>query len=173
VWRSREEEKSASPPGSPAEPSLRPSAVATAPAAAPGREESWVPRKLRIKGEIEGGESLRIDGRMEGPVRLAGGRITVGEGGAVSGPIEARGIVVLGEVRGTLRATERVEIGPAGVLHGDLFAPCLRVAEGAQMRGRVLTGPEEELRKRRGSDARESKPDPFPDRGAKPPAGEP
>jgi cytoskeletal protein CcmA (bactofilin family) len=173
VWRSREEEKPASPPASPAESSPRSPGVAAAPAEAPGREESWVPRKLRIKGEIEGGENLRVDGRMEGPVRLAGGRITVGEGGAVSGPIEARGIVVLGEVRGTLRATDRVEIGPAGALYGDLFAPRLRVAEGAQLRGRVMTGPEEESRKRRGGEAREPKPDPFAVRGAKPPVGEP
>jgi cytoskeletal protein CcmA (bactofilin family) len=172
MWYRRQEERPISPPTNPAEPSPRPPAVAEAPVEAPGRSESRVPRNLRIKGEVQGGEDLRVDGRIEGPVRLTGGRMTVGEGGAVSGPIEARAIVVLGEVRGTLRAADRIEIGAAGVLYGDLFAPRLRIVEGAQMRGRVVTGPEEEPRKRRGHDPRASKPDLFPVPGGKPHAGE-
>lgn len=172
VWYNRQKEKPASPPPISAEPFPPHRAIVDAPVATPARGESRVGAGLRIKGEVEGGEDLRVDGRIEGSVRLAAGRMTVGENGSVSGPIDAREIVVHGAVRGRLCATDRIEIGATGVLQGDLVADRLRIDEGARVRGRVLMGAEEESGKRRGREPRESKPALFPTPEAKIPASE-
>jgi cytoskeletal protein CcmA (bactofilin family) len=157
AWYKRQEEHPASPEPNPAEAhsSHLPAPETTAGSAA--RDESRIGGKLRIKGELDGRENLRVDGQMEGRVSLGGNRMTVGEGARVSGPIEAGEIVVHGTVSGNLRAADRIEIGATGVLQGDVATASLRIAEGAQVHGRIQAGPEQELEKRRARQARREK----------------
>jgi len=172
MWYRRQEEKPAAPrPGAP-EPALPHRAIAEAPAEPPRPTASRVGRGLRIKGEIEGREDLRVDGLIEGSVRLPGGQMTVGEHGAVSGPIDAREIVVHGAVRGRLSATDRIEISATGTLQGDIAAQRLRIEEGARVRGRVAMGSEEDSRKRRGRDPHKNDTALFSIPQAKTPASE-
>ena len=45
--------------------------------------------------------------------------------------IHARAVVVLGQVFGTLRADERIELGPTANVEGELTAPAFQVKDGA------------------------------------------
>src|ERR1035438_9815383 len=57
-----------------------------APASAPASgEQATIGKGLFIKGEINGSESLYIDGKVEGSINLPGNRVTVGRNGQVSG----------------------------------------------------------------------------------------
>src|SRR5438045_9774705 len=102
-------------------PTNMPSAEPT-PAAAPrnasmnSQDQATIGKSLVIKGEVTGSESLYIDGRVEGSINLSGTRVTVGRNGVVSGNINAREIVVLGKVRGTLTASDRLDIPSVGSL---------------------------------------------------------
>ncbi len=69
-------------------------------------EQATIGKSLVIKGEVTGLEPLYIDGRVEGSISLAGNRVTVGPDGVVAANIEAGEIVVLGEVRGNLVASD-------------------------------------------------------------------
>ncbi len=51
---------------------------------------------LRIAGQISGNEDFVIEGKVEGPVQLAEGKLTVGEKGTVKGNVIARETVVHG-----------------------------------------------------------------------------
>src|ERR1035438_5400714 len=77
-------------------------------------------KNLVIKGNIGGTEDLYIDGEIEGAVELKDNNITVGPNGRVNANLHARDIVVLGRVKGNVRAVERLEIRKTGSLIGDI-----------------------------------------------------
>ena len=65
-------------------------------------------RLLSIKGEITGQEELLINGEVHGKVRLDGSKLTIGPNGRVTAEIEAREVVVRGEVTGNIKGHDRV-----------------------------------------------------------------
>src|SRR5215510_5617359 len=56
-------------------------------------EQASIGRSLVIKGEVSGGESLYIDGRIEGTINIPDHRITIGRNGAVTADINACDVV--------------------------------------------------------------------------------
>jgi cytoskeletal protein CcmA (bactofilin family) len=107
-----------------------------APAASSG-EQATIGKGLFIKGEINGSESLYIDGKVEGSINLPGNRVTVGRNGQVSASITAREIVVLGKVRGNVSASDRVDIRAEGSLSGDVAAARISIEDGAFFKGGI------------------------------------
>src|SRR5208282_98719 len=108
-----------------------PAAVASASTA------SRITPGLSLKGEISGKEDLWIGGSVDGTLRFDTARVVVGASGRVHGEIEAREIVIEGNVEGDLRATERLEIAQTGRVRGDASAPRLAMHEGAIFNGSV------------------------------------
>ena len=98
---------------------------------------STISSGLKIKGEITGTSDLTIDGETQGKVRLVNGRVTVGASGRVHADIEARDIVVNGEVKGNLKASESVRLGPSGSLEGSVLTRRIGIDDGARLRGNV------------------------------------
>lgn len=96
---------------------------------------------LKIKGEISGTADIWIDGQVEGKVRVAAGRLTVGPSGKVQADVEAREIVVNGMLLGNLKATDRVQLGASGTVRGGVTSPRIGIEDGAQLSGKVETGP--------------------------------
>ncbi len=90
---------------------------------------------LLIKGEITGREDLYIDGEVQGKIRILEAKVTIGPHGRVSADIEAKEIMVRGNVKGSLHAQERVEIGPTGEVHGDVISRRLMIEDGAVVHG--------------------------------------
>jgi cytoskeletal protein CcmA (bactofilin family) len=92
---------------------------------------------LRIKGELSGNEDLLIDGTVEGPIRLADHRLTVGLSGKLTSDVVAREIIVHGSVKGNLRASERIEILKNGSVVGDLTTARILIEDGASFKGSI------------------------------------
>ena len=63
--------------------------------------------------------------------------VMIGGSGHVRGSVVARAVRVSGRVEGNVTASERIEVLSTGVIDGDLSAPKIAVAEGAEIRGRV------------------------------------
>src|ERR1700723_1449837 len=141
-------------PGRPAEPERpttmstpsAPAMMANEPSVAPRpttatttttADQATIGKSLVIKGEVTGSESLYIDGRVEGSINLSGNRVTVGRNGVVAANINAREIVVLGEVRGNLTASDRVDIRSDGSLTGDVVAARISIEDGAFFKGGI------------------------------------
>ena len=98
---------------------------------------SVINKGLSIHGQVTGTEDLQINGQLRGQVKLPGGRVTIGTDGNVAGDIEAREIIVRGELKGNLRAADRILIGPTGRWHGDSVSPRLAIEEGAVVSGKL------------------------------------
>jgi cytoskeletal protein CcmA (bactofilin family) len=92
---------------------------------------------LRVKGEVSGEENLQIDGALEGSVHLEHHRVTVGAGAQVNADIVAREVVVYGQVRGNLQASDRIEIKKDGSVIGDLTTARIVIEDGAYFKGSI------------------------------------
>jgi cytoskeletal protein CcmA (bactofilin family) len=92
---------------------------------------------ITIKGEISGEGDLFLDGTFEGKVHLPDGTFTVGPRAHVTAEIEAREIIVLGEVAGTLRARERVHVSSTGKLTGEMDTRGIVIEDGAVLHSKV------------------------------------
>ena len=92
---------------------------------------------LHIKGEITGNEDLVIDGSVEGLVQLEDRKLTVGASARVRADIISREVVVYGNVKGNLRARDRIEIKKDGSVVGDLTTARIMIEDGAYFKGSI------------------------------------
>jgi cytoskeletal protein CcmA (bactofilin family) len=92
---------------------------------------------LHVKGEITGNEDLSIDGTVEGLVQLEERKLTVGASAKVTADIIAREVVVYGNVKGNLRARDRIEIKKDGSVVGDLTTARIMIEDGAYFKGSI------------------------------------
>jgi cytoskeletal protein CcmA (bactofilin family) len=94
-------------------------------------------KSVVIKGELNGSEDLTIEGHVEGKIELRDHVLTIGPNGKIKAELFAKAVVVLGEVKGNITATEKVDIRENGAVEGDITAPRVAIAEGAHFRGSV------------------------------------
>ncbi|HUJ30900.1 MAG TPA: polymer-forming cytoskeletal protein [Candidatus Acidoferrum sp.] len=92
---------------------------------------------LHIKGEITGNEDLQIDGSVEGLVQLEDRKLTVGASARVTADVIAREVIVYGNVKGNLRARDRIEIKKDGSVVGDLTTARIMIEDGAYFKGSI------------------------------------
>src|SRR6202171_4098285 len=92
---------------------------------------------LHVKGEISGNEDLLIDGSVEGLVQLDERKLTIGATSKVTADIIAREVVVYGNVKGNVRAKDRIEIKKDGSGLGGLTASRIMIEDGAYFKGSI------------------------------------
>ena len=92
---------------------------------------------LHIKGQISGNEDLLIDGSVEGLVQLEERKVTIGTAAKVTADIIASAVVVYGNVKGNVRAKDRIEIKKDGSVTGDLTTPQMIIEDGAYFKGSI------------------------------------
>jgi len=80
------------------------------------RATAWLGSNLHVKGEISGNEDLLIDGAVEGLVQLHKWKLTVGTTAKLTADINARDVVVYGDVKGNPVILEPVR-GTHNALH--------------------------------------------------------
>jgi cytoskeletal protein CcmA (bactofilin family) len=103
----------------------------------PPLEQATIGRSLVIKGEISGAESLFVDGRIEGKICMPENRITIGRNGSVSANIQARELVIMGNVQGNVECSDRLDIRSEGHLTGDVITHRISVEDGAVLKGSI------------------------------------
>lgn len=99
-----------------------------------GKVNGFIDRDTEMTGDIKFSDSFRIDGTFKGKI-LSGNTLIVGEGGIVEADVDVANISVNGVVKGTLKASERVEIYSLGRVTGEIITPKLIVEDGAFFQG--------------------------------------
>lgn len=87
-----------------------------------------------INGDFTAQRSARIDGIVEGDVKVAG-MLIVGESGQIHGDVEAATITVGGEVLGDVLAPERCELITTAKVIGDITTKSIVIDEKAIFQG--------------------------------------
>jgi cytoskeletal protein CcmA (bactofilin family) len=137
MWRKPEHRKSAPDAWSSPDP------LAQHPGAAvPSHSSSasaTVRQHIKIEGEISGQGDFFVDGEFDGKVCISDGTFTVGPNARVTAEVEARQIIVRGEVVGSLKAHERIQILSTAKVTGDMDARGIAIEDGAVLHSKVAT----------------------------------
>lgn len=102
-----------------------------------------------MEGTLEFQGTIRLDGRVQGKISSNGGTLIIGEQAVIHADIIAGTIIVMGEVRGMINATERLEVYPPGRVNGDIQAPVILIEPGGILNGnctmKATTAPPKKL----------------------------
>ncbi|HXH49629.1 MAG TPA: polymer-forming cytoskeletal protein [Terriglobia bacterium] len=77
---------------------------------------------------------VRVNTHVKGEVECAG-VVVLADQGEVEGEIRARFISIAGKVKGTIRASEKIEIKANGIVLGDIHTPSLLIEPGGYFDG--------------------------------------
>jgi len=94
-------------------------------------------QSIHIKGELTGNEDLTIEGKVEGKIFLKDHNLTIGANGKITAEIQAKTVMVVGEVVGNITADDKVEVAASGTMRGDISAPRVVLADGAKFKGTI------------------------------------
>lgn len=94
---------------------------------------------VHITGTLKCAQDLVIDGQIDGEVKCDG-MLTIGENAKLKAEVNAKSVTVFGNVEGNIHATERCDLKPTGVVHGDVTAGRLSMEDGASFRGAAKVG---------------------------------
>lgn len=100
-----------------------------------GTLSGFVGSATAITGEATFKSLLRIDGKFSGRIASPTGTLIVGAGGVVDANIEVSVATIQGTVNGDIIATQRIELGRAGKLNGNIQTPSLMIEQGAVFEG--------------------------------------
>ena len=104
-----------------------------------GRIRSALSPGTIIQGKLSFDSPVRIDGKLSGEL-FSSQTLLIGASGQVDAGIDAETVVILGKLKGTIKAQSRVEIFPGAEVEAQISAPILVVHEGAFVRGRCDMG---------------------------------
>lgn len=87
-----------------------------------------------FEGELVFEGSLRIGGVFKGKITTPD-TLVISEGARVEGYIEAGIVIISGEVRAEVKATNRIEVYAPAIFRGTMITPSLKVEEGVIIEG--------------------------------------
>lgn len=87
-----------------------------------------------IQGKLSFDTPVRIDGKLSGEV-YSSKVLIVGETAQITATIEASSLVIMGKIKGTIKATERVQICKGADVEGAIISPSLTIESGAVFNG--------------------------------------
>ncbi len=88
-----------------------------------------------VTGEANFKAMMRPDGHLSGRVNSTSGTLIVGANGKVDANIEVAVAVIHGTINGDIIATQRLELGRAAKVNGNIQTPSLIIEQGAVFEG--------------------------------------
>lgn len=88
-----------------------------------------------VTGEANFKAMMRVDGHLSGRINSTSGTLIVGANGKVDANIEVAVAIVHGTVNGDIIATQRLELGRAAKLNGNIQTASLMIEPGALFEG--------------------------------------
>jgi cytoskeletal protein CcmA (bactofilin family) len=85
-----------------------------------------------------------MNGHVKGAIESRTGAIVIGEDAVIHADVFVRTATSKGEIKGTVRATERIELHPPARVYGDLNAPAVQIDAGVIIEGKCTIKPKEE-----------------------------
>ena len=100
-------------------------------------DHTRIGRTLVITGELECSEDLLIEGRVNGHLVVRDAQLTITPSGAVEAQIHGTRVLVEGQVKGGITASERIELGSKSRVEGSLSADRVVMWDGARFDGGI------------------------------------
>ena len=107
----------------------------------PPRIDTLIGKGVRVQGDIEFLGGMHLDGAVAGNVRsnpAPDSTLSVSEIGSIDGSVNVPNVILQGQVRGDIRAAERVVLGPTARVEGDVYYGIIEMTLGAQITGKLV-----------------------------------
>ncbi|MFN4233351.1 MAG: polymer-forming cytoskeletal protein [Bacteroidia bacterium] len=92
-----------------------------------------------IKGDIDTNGDIRIDGSIEGTIKVKG-KLVVGNTGKIVGDIQCQNAEVFGEILGQISVNELLSLKASAKMNGDIVTNKLSIEPGAVFSGTCKMG---------------------------------
>jgi cytoskeletal protein CcmA (bactofilin family) len=99
------------------------------------RPSSSFATHAELTGEITFKDMVRVNGHVAGTIFSKNGTLIVDIGGRVEANVAVGVAVIGGTVKGDIIARERVELGPASKIYGNIWTRSLVIKDGAIFEG--------------------------------------
>jgi cytoskeletal protein CcmA (bactofilin family) len=93
-----------------------------------------------FEGDLTCDEDITLEGRLTGSIHVREAALIVAQAAQLDATIRAARVIVHGNVKGVITATQRIELAPSAIVAGDLSAPQVVVTDGSQFHGRIDMG---------------------------------
>ena len=102
--------------------------------------DSLIGSGTEIHGDVHFKDGLHIDGVVKGNVVAEGdtSMLTMSEEGRIEGEVRVHNLVLNGEVRGDVHASEHIELAPAARVTGNVYYNLIEMAMGAEVNGNLV-----------------------------------
>lgn len=101
-----------------------------------GMSPTVISESTSIVGDIVTQGPLMVSGHVQGDGRI-GGTLSMSKSAQWDGDISARQAVLAGKVNGKIVIEDKLEISASAVIHGEIVAKVLAIANGARIEGAV------------------------------------
>ena len=82
-----------------------------------------------IEGTIEFTGTIHLDGKVNGKIRSNGGTVIVGEKAVLHADVHVGVAIIMGELNGTVYASDKIALKPPARVVGDIQAPEISIEE--------------------------------------------
>lgn len=97
-----------------------------------------------LEGNLVFEGTLYMNGHVKGAIESRTGAIVIGEDAVIHADVVVQTATIKGEIKGTVRATERIALHPPARVYGDLNAPAVQVDPGVIIEGKCTIKPKED-----------------------------
>lgn len=92
-----------------------------------------------VTGTLEFRGVVRVEGEVVGNIHSPEGTLIIAEKALINADIIVRNVLISGEVIGTIKAKEKIELSPQARINGDISAKIIRIEAGACFDGKCTT----------------------------------
>jgi cytoskeletal protein CcmA (bactofilin family) len=96
-----------------------------------------------LEGNLVFEGTLFMNGHVKGAIESRSGAIVIGEEAVIHADVFVRTATIKGEIKGTVHATERIELHPPARVYGDINAPAVQIDAGVIIEGKCTIKPRE------------------------------
>lgn len=103
--------------------------------------DTLIGAKVTIQGDIRYSGGLYVEGRIIGSITAddnAQAILTLAESGVIEGELRVPVVIVNGQIKGDIIATERIELGTRARVEGNIHYRTIEMAAGAMITGRLV-----------------------------------
>ena len=90
-----------------------------------------------ISGELTSAEDITVQGRVNGQVLVKDAALTIGEQANLRADVRGVRVLVRGQLKGSVVASERIELAPSATVEGNLSANRVVLTDGTHFNGRI------------------------------------
>jgi cytoskeletal protein CcmA (bactofilin family) len=104
--------------------------------------KTFIGERLSATGKIRGAEDLVIEGTLKGRIEIERCNVTIGPKGLVEAEILAANVTHAGRLKGSIQASDRVQISKDAEFVGEIRCKRISVEDGALLKAVIEMEPE-------------------------------